>query len=117
MDRDNGVGAIVLPAEHLLGLGGFDLSLVGTEIPFEIGSDLLAGLGKLDEHAEVVAAPFQRDEQRLIVFEPAPALHDLLRARLVVPESRFFYLAIDIGKLVFELRALKDTSAVPPRVG
>ena len=54
MDRDDGVGAVVLAAEHLLGLGGLDFALELVEPALEISADVLAGVGPLEEDADIV---------------------------------------------------------------
>ena len=51
MDRDDGVLAIVLAAEHLLGLAGVDFARKIVEAAAEIVGDRLARLGPFDEHA------------------------------------------------------------------
>ena len=59
MDRDDRVLAIVLAAEHLLGLAGVDLCRELVERPAEIVGDRLPGFGPLDEHGEIVDAGAQ----------------------------------------------------------
>src|SRR4029453_16265148 len=99
MDRDDRVLAIVLAAEHLLGLAGFDLGAEIVEALREVAGDVLAGLGPLDEHGEIVGAPLQRLAEREIPFERLAPLQDLLRGRLVLPE-------IGVGGLLLYLREL-----------
>ncbi len=57
MDRDDGVGAIVLAAEHLLDLGRLDFGLERVERLEEIGADVLALARPFEQHAEVVEPP------------------------------------------------------------
>ena len=57
MDGDDRVLAIVLAAEHLLGLAGLDFALDrSSSAAREIVVDRLARLGPFDEHGEIVGA-------------------------------------------------------------
>jgi hypothetical protein len=113
MDGDDGVGAIVLAAEHLLRFGRVDFLLEFVEAAREIGSDILARIGPLDQHAQIVGAPPERLPQRLVFLQAPPALHHLLRFGLVAPEVRFANPLLDAGELFVEAGVLKDASAVP----
>jgi hypothetical protein len=117
MDGHDRVGAIVFAAEHLLGLGGFDLLLQLVEATREIGVDVFASVRPLEQHAEIVGSPLQRFEERLIFLDPPPALHHLLRLVLVVPEPGRVDALFYFGKLFVKAGTLKDTSGVPPRAG
>jgi hypothetical protein len=117
MNGDDGVGAIVFAAKHLLGFRRFDLAFEFGEAALEVAGDVLTGASPLNQHREVVAAPLQRLTQGLVVFETPPALHDFLRPGLVAPEPGLPYLAFDLGELVPEASVVKDTSGVPPRAG
>jgi hypothetical protein len=86
MDRDDGVLAIVLAAEHLLDLAGLHFLIERLERLSEILVDRFAGLGPLDEDGEVVALSLEREDQIAIQLEPAAALQDLLRFGLIFPE-------------------------------
>src|SRR5439155_18790006 len=55
MDRDDGVFAIVLAAEHLLDLAGLYFLIERLEGLCEFRVDRLARLRPLDEHAEIIA--------------------------------------------------------------
>jgi hypothetical protein len=104
----------VLAAEHLVRLRGVDLGLEVVEATGQIGGDIFAGVGPLDQHAEVISAALQRSLERLLIFEAPPPLHDFLRVGLVVPEPGlacpFFY----VGKLFVQASGFKDASAIPP---
>jgi hypothetical protein len=76
----------VLAGEHLLLLGGVDLGLERVESPAEIGGDVLAGAGPLEEHAEVSDAPAERIAQLGVLAQAALALQGALRFLLVLPE-------------------------------
>jgi len=56
MDGHDCVGLIVLAAEHLVRLRGVHLCLEIVEATGQIGSDIFAGIGPLDEHAEIIGA-------------------------------------------------------------
>ena len=88
MDRDDGVLAIVLAAEHLLGLAGVDHGRELVEPAGEIVQHRLPAFGPFDEDGEILGAALQRVAQVAILFEPAAALQQFLRARLVLPEVR-----------------------------
>ena len=60
MDGDDRVLAIVLAAEHLLGLAGVDFRRQIVEAAREIVGDRLARLRPLDQHAEILGAASQR---------------------------------------------------------
>jgi hypothetical protein len=117
MNGDNRVGEIVLAAEHLLGLGRFDDRVELVEPAREVRFDVFAAAPPLHEHVEIVETPAQRVAKGAVVVQASPALHDLLRLGLAVPEGRFGYLLFDFGELFIEAGALKDTSGVPPRAG
>jgi len=68
------------------------------EAALHVSAHLFAGRGPLEEHAEVVAAPLQRPQQRQLVVDAAAALHDLLRLRLIAPEVGRAYVLFDIGE-------------------
>src|SRR5262245_9172765 len=117
MDGDDGVGAIVFAAKHLLRLGGLDLGLKLVERAGQVGPDVFAAVRPLDEHADVVGAPLEGAAECEVVLDAAATLHYLLRAGLISPETRFADLLLDFGELLVEACVLKDTSAVPPRAG
>jgi hypothetical protein len=77
----------VLAAEHLFRLGRFDFGLQVVQRPSQIAEHVLAGVDPLDQHTEVVGATTQRIAQRDVVLETPPALHHLLRRRLIAPEA------------------------------
>jgi hypothetical protein len=111
MDRDDGVLAIVLPAEHLLGLAGLDFSAELVEPAREIVGDRLPGLRPLDEDGQIVGTPLQGFGQVAIVFEPAPALQQLLRRGLVLPEVGIRNALLYLGELIGGTCGVKDSSA------
>jgi len=84
----------VLTAQHLLRLGAFDVLAQFLEAPGDVCGDVLPRLCPFEKDVEVIAPPLQRAEQREVVIQASPALHDLLRLGLIVPEGwigdRFF---------------------------
>ena len=88
MDRHDRVLAIVLAAEHLLGLAGVDDARQLVEAAREILGDRLPGFGPFDEHGEIVGATSQRFAEIAVLLEPAPPLEQLLRGGLILPEVR-----------------------------
>jgi hypothetical protein len=101
----------VLAAQHLLRLAGVDLPTELVEAALEIIDDRLAGLPPLDEDGKVLDTAPQRIAEGAILLQPAAALEQLLRARLVLPEVRradaFFYLL----ELFVRAGGVKDSSA------
>jgi hypothetical protein len=85
VDRDDGVLAIVLAAEHLLDLAGLDERARGRrgrgEVVGSTGSPASA-------HSTSTArsSSARSDSLSAILFEPAAALQHLLRGGLVLPE-------------------------------
>jgi hypothetical protein len=104
----------VLAAEHLVRLRGVHLCLEVVEATGQIGSDIFAGIGPLDEHAEIIGATLQRSLERLLVFDTPPPLHDFLRFGLVVPEAGLAGSLLYLGKLFVQASGFKDASAILP---
>jgi hypothetical protein len=101
----------VLAREHLLGLGGFHLRLELVEPAGELGGDVLAGGGPLEEHAEVLDPARQRVAQLDVVGEPAPALQRLLGLLRIAPEAGVGNAGFERGQLVGAGGTVKDSSA------
>jgi hypothetical protein len=80
---------------------------------FEVGVDVFAGGGPLEQHRQVVGAPLQRLEERQILLGPPPPLHEFLRFGLVAPEAGRGRLLFYLRELLVEASPLKDTSVVP----
>jgi len=99
------------PLQQLLGRVDFLLERV--EAAREIGSDVLAGIRPLDQHAQIVGAPPERLPQRLVFLQTPPALHHLLRFGLVIPEIGLADPLLDAAELFVEAGILKDASVVP----
>jgi hypothetical protein len=104
----------VLAAEHLVRLRGVDLRLKVVEATCQIDSDIFAGIGPLDQHAEIIRAALQRSFECLLIFEPSAPLHDFLRVGLVAPEAGLAGALFYLGQLFVQASAFKDASAVPP---
>src|SRR5205814_505131 len=110
MDRQDGVLAVVLAAQHLLDLPGLHLLVEGIERLTELGVDRLAGVGPLDQHGEIVALSLERQHEIAILLQPAPALLDLLRFGLVFPEIGGGRARFETRQLFNRLRDFKDSS-------
>jgi hypothetical protein len=76
----------VLPAEHLLGFGGFDFGFERGKRALEIGADILPLLGPLQQHPEIVEPPDERIPEVDFFAQAAAPLQEALRVRLVLPE-------------------------------
>jgi hypothetical protein len=114
MDRDDRVLAIHLAREHRPDLGGLDVALIGVEALREIGGDVFALAGPVNQHADVVGLAAERRGKRTIFLEPATALKNLLRPVLVFPEIRRRGLGFDLAQFTFEAGFVKGPSAGRP---
>jgi hypothetical protein len=101
----------VLAAEHLLDLGGLDLGLEIVQAASEVGGHILAGFRPLDEDGEIVTPAPQGRGERDLLFEAPPALQDLLRLGLVLPEVWLRGARLERAQLVGRASGLKDSSA------
>jgi hypothetical protein len=110
MDRDDGVPAIVLTAEHLLDLAALDQASEMLEAVSQLAGDIFALRGPIDQHADVVGFALERRNQLDFFFDPPPALKGLLRFDLVVPEVRLRGTGFYLGELVARACGLKDNS-------
>jgi hypothetical protein len=88
MDRDDGIAAIVLAAEHLLDFAGLHLVVERIECLAELALDGFAGVGPFLQDGEVVASLSQRRNQLAILLQTPAALQNALRLGLVLPEVR-----------------------------
>ncbi len=111
MNREDGVLAIVLAAEHLLDLAGVDLHLEAVERLREFGVDGLARLRPLDEDGEIVALLAERQHEIAVLLQTAAALQDLLRFSLVFPEIWGGGAGFETVQLFVWAGGLKDSSA------
>jgi hypothetical protein len=115
MDRHDRVGGVVLAGEHLARLRAFDFLLQLLQRAGEVRVDVLTGAGPFDEHADVIAAAFERLEEGSVFFEPSAALHHLLRLRLIAPEVGRGNPRLYFSELFIETSAFKDASAARAR--
>jgi hypothetical protein len=100
----------VLAAEHLLDLAAFDEPGELLHPWRELGSDILALLGPVDEHSEIVAFGFQRRNQLDFFFDAAAPLQDFLCFGLVIPEVGGRGAGFYLGELFCRASGLKDNS-------
>jgi hypothetical protein len=112
VNRDDGVEPVVFAAQHTLGLRHFDLRLERPEPRLQVGGDVFAALGPLDEHAEIVLLFLERVRQVDVVLQAAAALQGLLGLGLILPEVRLGYTVFEAGNLLTQVGCLKDNSAV-----
>jgi hypothetical protein len=116
MDRDDGVGAIVLATEHLLDLGAFHLTLEIVQRRLQIGAHVFALLRPFEQDTKVVDLLDQRIAQLEILGNAAPPLQRFLRLGLVFPEIRSGDAGLELGQLADGMRRVKDSSADLERV-
>jgi hypothetical protein len=105
----------VLAAEHLLDLAAFDEPGEFLHPLRQVGNDILALLGPVDEHGEIVAFGFQRRNQIDFFFDAAAALEDFLRFGLITPEVRGRCAGFYLRELLGGAGGLKDNSGDPQR--
>jgi hypothetical protein len=86
VDGDDGVGEIVLAAEHLLGLGRVDLLVERVKGAGQVGQHVFPAARPLEQHADVVGLRGQAGAELDVFGQPALPLQRLLRVGLVVPE-------------------------------
>jgi hypothetical protein len=101
----------VLAAEHLLRLAGLDFGAQLVEPFRQVGRDVLPGPGPLDENGQISDAARQRRAQIDVGFERLPALQDLLRRGLILPEVGRGRLLLYSCELVGGTRGVKGSSA------
>lgn len=97
MNRNDGVGGVVLAAKHLLGFDGVDLRLERIERLRQICGDVLAAARPFKQDADVVNLLGEAVALLEIFSKAALPLEGLLCVGLVVPESGG-------GDSAFELR-------------
>jgi hypothetical protein len=86
VNRDDGVLAIVLAAEHLLDLAAFDEAGKLLDARGELRGDIFALARPVDEHTKVVCLGSERRDQLDLFLDSTAALKDFLRLDLVGPE-------------------------------
>ena len=109
--RQDGVGVVVLAAEHLLDLGRLDLGRKVVESAGQIVDDMLALSGPLDEHLEIVTPLRERLGEVVVFLQTLATPEDLLRRLGVVPKIRVCRLSLEAGDLVSRAGCVKDSSA------
>ena len=88
VNGNDGVGEVVLAAQHLLGFSGFDLQVQGIERASQVGEHVFPAPGPLEQHADVVGFGGQAGAKLDVLRQAALALQRLLCVGLVVPEIR-----------------------------
>ena len=86
MDGDDRVLLVELAGQHRPDLRGLNVARVSLQRGAEVGGHVLALLGPVDEHGQIVGLFAERLGEAALVFETASALQRLLRCRLVLPE-------------------------------
>jgi len=110
MNRDDGVFAIVLAAEHLLDFAPFDEIRELFDALRELRTHIFALTCPVDEHAEIVSLGFESRDELDFFLDAAPALEDFLRLDLIVPEIWRRCPGLYLGKLVARPCGFKDSS-------
>jgi hypothetical protein len=111
MDGDDGIGGIVLAAQHLLHLSRVDLGLECVESIRQVAGDIFATLRPFDQHAGVVDPPLERVTQLDVLAEALTTPQYRLRLGLIVPEIRRANPRLQPAQLLIEQSLVKDNSA------
>jgi hypothetical protein len=110
VNRNDGVLAVVLAAEHLLDFATLDEAGELLDAGSQIGGDILALAGPVEQHTKVVCLGSERRDQLDLFFDAAAALKDFLRLDLVVPEIRRRCAGLYLCELVTRAGGFKDNS-------
>jgi hypothetical protein len=111
MNRDDGVPAIVLAAEHLLDFAALDQAGELLDPRRQLARHILTLAGPVDEHTQVVRFRLERGNQLDFFLDTAAALQGFLRLDLVVPEVRRGRASLYLRELVAGACGFKDSSA------
>ena len=111
MDGDDGVGGVVLAAQHLLDFAGIDLGFERVERPGQVGGHVLTGLRPFDEHAGVVDPLLEGIAQLDVLAQALTAAQRHLGFGLVVPEVGRGDARLEAAQLFVEASGVKDSSA------
>ena len=86
MNREDGVLAVVLAAEHLLDLTAVNQARELLYALRELGENIFPLPRPVDENGQVVGLRFQRGHELDVFLDTTPALEDFLRFDLIAPE-------------------------------
>jgi hypothetical protein len=110
MDRDDRVLAIHLARQHRADFGSLDVTSVALESSLEVGNDVLALLGPIEQHMKIVRLFAKRLGDGPVVFEPAAALLSFLCVRGVLPEVGRGDRGFDFGQFALKAGFVKAPS-------
>ena len=113
MDRHDRVLAIVLAAEHLLGLAGVDVAATARRGRAAEVVERPARLPRAHSTSTARSSTRRRSDSReiAVLLEPAPALQQLLRGRLILPEVRIGDALLYGCEFLCGAGGVKDSSA------
>jgi hypothetical protein len=97
VDGDDGVARVHGARQHGADLSGLDRLGEFREARAEIGRDIFSLTSPFDQHGQVIGLGANGLGNDPVVIQPAPALQDLLRAFLVLPEVRLRDLRLDLA--------------------
>jgi hypothetical protein len=113
VDREDGVGPVVVAPQHLLELGRLRGRLQGVEGGAEVGRHVLPRCQPVGEDLRVVLLGAEALQQLEVALEALPPLHDLLGGRLVGPEPGVGHPLLETVELGAELVLVKDSRGCP----
>ena len=114
VNRDHGIGAVVLAPEQPLRFGRLHLRFQAREARLEVRGDVLAGAGPLHEHREIGFLLRKRFGQIDVVLQTPPPLQHALCLGLVLPEIGLADAGFELIDLVPGGAGVKDASEAPP---
>jgi hypothetical protein len=110
MNRDDGISAIVLAAEHFLDLAPLDEGGELLDPRRQLGRDVLALGRPVHQHSKILGFGFERGDQLDFFLDATAALEGFLRLDLVVPEIGRRGARLYLCELVSGPGGLKDNS-------
>src|SRR5687767_6036030 len=110
MNRNDGVLAIVLAAEHLLDLAAFDHARQLIDAHGQLRRDILTLARPIHEHTKIVCFSLEGRDQLDLFLDSTSALEGFLRLDLVVPEIGRRRAGFYLCELVTRASGLKDNS-------
>ena len=113
VDREDGVGTIMLTAEHLLKFGTLDGLPKGRETEAKVTVDALPRVAPLEEDPDVILLRSQERQDLEIPFDPLAAALHLLGARLVLPEGGRGHPLLEPRALGRQRISVKDSRGCP----
>ena len=88
MNRDDGIGIVMLAAKHGVDFCDLDFAVEGIERTLQFRAHILALLGPFEKHGQIIEFSRNGSTKLEIVGETTTALESFLGLGLVFPEVR-----------------------------